>query len=331
MNSLQHLTTSLILLSLTVVLGLIGYQIIEGWSFSDSFYMTIITLSTVGFGEIHNLSGDGRLFTAFLIFFAVVLMAYFTASMARILLEGELLSLLGRRKMETKIKQLENHYIICGFGRIGKLICEELHNAGKSFIVIENDVAEIQRNLEKSDILFIQDDATNDEALILAGIKKAKSIVTAVRSDAENVFITLTARELNPSIYILSRASDSSAERKLKIAGASKVVSPYTLGGKRMVSALLRPNVTDFLETTTNFSREALQIEEISVEAKSPFLSKTLRDANLREKFEVIIVAVKTVDGEMIFNPGPDQLISLGEILIVLGRHKDLIRMGKVF
>ncbi len=309
MTSFKHLFLSILYLFVLVATGLIGFPLIEGWNLGDSLYMTIITLSSVGYGEVHTLSSAGRIFTVILILFALAFMAYFTGSVAKILPEGEILKILGKRKLESRLKKLQDHYIICGYGRIGKLICSELAEAGKKFVIIESNPDEVDKHLRDSKYPYIQDNATSDEALLQAGIKKAIGIVTAVRSDAENVFITLSARELNPKIYILARASDESAEKKLKIAGASKVVSPYTLGGRRMVSALLRPYVTDFLEVTTSFSKDTLQIEELTVESHTPFLGQTLREANLRNTFGVIIVAVRLPNGEMLFNPGPDQLL----------------------
>jgi len=309
MTSFKHLFLSILYLFVLVATGLIGFPLIEGWNLGDSLYMTIITLSSVGYGEVHTLSSAGRIFTVILILFALAFMAYFTGSVAKILPEGEILKILGKRKLESRLKKLQDHYIICGYGRIGKLICSELAEAGKEFVIIESNPDEVDKHLRDSKYPYIQDNATSDEALLQAGIKKAIGIVTAVRSDAENVFITLSARELNPKIYILARASDESAEKKLKIAGASKVVSPYTLGGRRMVSALLRPYVTDFLEVTTSFSKDTLQIEELTVESHTPFLGQTLREANLRNTFGVIIVAVRLPNGEMLFNPGPDQLL----------------------
>lgn len=311
--------------------GTIGYHNIEKWSYPDSFYMTLITLSTVGFSEVHNLSINGKLFTSTLILLSIGFMAYFTATMAQIFIEGEILKLLGKRKLERKIKNMKGHYIICGFGRIGRVICKDLTLAKKNFVVIESNRETVEKEIIPKGYLHIPGDSTEDEILLTAGIKNAKGIITAVDSDVSNVFITLIARELNPRLFILSRASSETARKKLRRAGASKVVSPYELGGKRMVSALLRPFVTDFLETTTSFSQESLQIEEVEIDSRSVFLNQTLREANLRSKFGVIIVAIQKSSGEKIFNPDPSKKLELGDILIALGYLQNLTKMGKVF
>ena len=313
----------------TITFGTFGYHIFEEMPFFDAFYMTMITISTVGFSELKPLSVYGRIITIIIITSGVTISAYTIGTLLRMFIEGELRKTFGRRKMEKMIKALKNHYIICGYGRIGSLICKELQERNIPFVVIENDPTSVE-TLEKEHYLFLPMDATTEEALIKAGIDEARGLVTAVMSDADNVYIILTARGLNPDIFILSRASNEKAEEKLKRAGATRVVLPYQIGGRRMAHVLIRPTVIDFIDIAMMDSELGLSMEEAHVKPGSSLVGKNLIESNLRKDYGVIIVAIKKENGEMVFNPMPTHKLDAGDVIVVLGKKDDLYRMNTV-
>ena len=231
--------------------------------------------------------------------------------------------------MQKQISELKNHFIICGFGRIGRIICNELHDDNIDFVIIEQNVSAIEE-IEKGKYLFLEMDATSEEALMAAGIMNARGLVTAVNSDANNVFITLTARGLRPDIFVLARASEEKNEEKLMKAGATRVVSPYLIGAKRMAQMLKKPTVVDFIDIATMGSHLGLIMEEAKVRANSNLIGKTLIDGHLRQDFGVIIVAIKKMSGDMIFNPMPSEKLEAGDIIVVIGKREDLKRMSEV-
>jgi len=326
MDSLKKIKFSLITLIVLIGGGTIGYATIEDWGFFESLYMTVITLATVGYREVHTLSQAGKIFTICLIVFGVGTLAYTISSMIQFMVEGQFRQFLGRKKVQKKINRLTGHYIICGYGRIGQRIAREFAAKPIPFVVVENHPDRYQR-LEDDEFLYIEGDATRDEVLEQAGIHKAKGLITSVTSDSANVFIILTARGINPKLYILARASEEGAEVKLRRAGANKVVSPYTIGASRMAQAILRPSVVDFIDIVVgrNDSLE-LQMEEIPVVAESELVGKTLRQSELRKKLKLIIVGIKH-NKQMIFNPDADTIIEAGQILIALGEHPDIQKL----
>ena len=312
-----------------ITFGTLSYHYIEGMTFFESFYMTIITISTVGFMEVKPLSQAGRIITIMILATGVSTGAYTIGSFISLLVEGELAKTFGRRKLDKYISKLKNHYIICGYGRIGSLICEELAANSIKFVVIEHDPERIEA-LNKAKYLYIDMDATAEEALIKAGIMNAKGIVPTVQSDADNVFITLTARGLRPDILILSRSSDEKSEIKLKRAGATVVVSPYLIGGRRMAEVILRPTVVDFINSATMHKELGLAMEEVCVKERSKLIGKNLIESNLRKDFGIIIVAIKKNTGKMIFNPMPQEKLDANDVLVVLGKEEDVSRMNNV-
>jgi voltage-gated potassium channel len=325
----RKLIASAALLVFTLFLGTIGYFAFEGMTFFEGFYMTVITISTVGFSEIKPLTLQGRVLTVLIIFMGVGIGGYVLSTIFRLIVEGEIRRSFGRRKVEKQILALKNHYIVCGFGRIGRLICRELAADGIEFVVIENNPAVIAA-IEKEKYLYLQMDASSEEALEKAGIAAAKGLVTAVRSDADNVFITLTAKGLCADIFILSRASDEKNELKLFRAGASRVVSPYLIGGRRMAQVLKRPTVVDFIDTATVESDLGLMMEEVLISAKSAIAGRQIIDSGLRKDFDVIIVAIKKPSGDMVFNPKPAETLGAGDVLVLIGLRDDLIRLREV-
>jgi voltage-gated potassium channel len=312
-----------------VAFGTSGYYFVEHMPLFEAFYMTIITISTVGYAEIIPLTHAGRALTIVIIILGITVGAYTIGMLVRAFIEGEMLKIFGRRKVQKQITELKDHFIVCGFGRIGRIICNELAADNIDFVVIEQDPVIIEK-IESKNYLFIEMDATSEEALLSAGIMKAKGIATALRSDANNVFITLTAKGLRPDIYILARASHENNEDKLSRAGASRVVSPHLIGGKRMAQVLKRPTVVDFIDIATMGSSLGLMMEEAMIGKNSDLINKNLIDSNLRKDFGVIIVAIKKMAGNMIFNPTPSETLESGDVIVVIGKKEDLKRMNAI-
>ncbi len=325
---LVKLKLSLFLLLATIAFGTTGYIVVEGMTPFEAFYMTFITISTVGFSEIKPLSDLGRVITIIIIILGISLLTYTLGQVARVFVEGELREILGRRKLEKHVAELQNHYIICGYGRIGQIIVKELTATKNPLVVIEQDPASIEL-LEAEGILYLNMDATSDEALEAAGLSRARGLVTAVSSDADNVFIALSAKGMRPDIFILARASDVKNESKLLRAGATRVVCPYQMGGRRMAEILHKPTVVDFLDQTMMHTELGLQMEEAVVAEGSPIIGKTLVTSNLRQDFGVIIVAIKRITEEMVFNPGPGEIFNAGDVIVAIGKKTELQRMSK--
>jgi len=314
---------------LTCTSGVMAYHFIEGMSFSDAVFMTAITVSSVGFGEVQPLSGIGRIITIFIIVFGITIAGYTLGTFIRMLIEGEISERFGRKKVARKISVLKNHYIVCGFGRIGKLITKELLKNKEKVVVLENDTRRVPE-LESMAVPYMLLDASDETTLIKAGIMKAKGLVTAVMSDADNVFITLTARMLHPDIYIMARASDAKNEKKLASAGADKVVSPYLIGGQRMAQMLVRPTVVDFIDIATMDDKLGLRMEEAKISPKSHYIGKTLIESNLRKDYGVIIVLIKKSSGEMKFNPHANEILEVNDVIVMLGKNNDLEKINAI-
>ncbi|MGW8192900.1 MAG: potassium channel family protein [Desulforhopalus sp.] len=323
------LKLSLFLLLATIAFGTSGYVIFEGMPPFEAFYMTLITISTVGFSEVKPLSEVGRVITIIIIILGISLLTYTLGQVARIFVEGELRKILGRRKLEKQISELHNHYIICGYGRIGAIIVNELKNAGIPLLVIDQD-PDVIEILEKDQILYLNMDATSDDALLKGGLLKARGLVTAVSSDADNVFIALSAKEMRPDIFILARSSDVKNENKLRRAGASRVVCPYQMGGKRMAEILRKPTVVDFLDQTMIDDELGLQMEEALIGEGSSITGKTVMSSNLRQNYGVIIVAIKRKCGRMVFNPGPQEIFNTGDVIVILGKKDKVREMSEI-
>ncbi|MEI6205146.1 MAG: potassium channel protein [Desulfuromonadales bacterium] len=326
MDPVRHLKISVIVLLMLVTGGTAGYMSIEKWRFLDALYMTVITLGTVGFKEVHDLSDGGKIFTMCLILVGVSVLGYIVGSLAQIMFEGQFQRIMGRKKVEKQINALKEHYIICGFGRIGSLICKEFKANELPFVIVEKSVDAIEK-LDEEGYLHMRGDATLDETLLKAGIKRAKGLISVVTSDTENVYITLTARGLNPDLYILARSGEEGSDIKLKRAGANKVVSPYIIGGSRMAQSILRPNVVDFIEIATGSEHMDLQMEEITIPQHSAFAGETLVSSGFRKEIGVIIVGIKKSHGKMIFNPHSQAKIEGDDTLIVLGEPQSIAKL----
>jgi voltage-gated potassium channel len=312
----------LLVITVVVTYGTLGYMVIEGWTFLDSLYMTIITLTTVGYTEVHSLSTAGRIFSIILMLSGVGAMFYALGVGARILLEGELREILGRKRLSKKIESLKNHYIICGYGRMGSIICRELMHHRAPFVVIEG-APDVVASMDR-EMLSLQGDATQDSVLRQAGIERARGLISVLSSDADNLYVVLSARGLNPKLRIVARASDEGAEKKLLRAGADSVVSPYYIGGLRIAHTLLKPAVVDFIEFATQSGNLELQMEEIRVKEGSHIIDQSLDECGIRKDLGIIIVAIKRESGAMEFNPTSTSIIKKGDTLIAMGKTKQL-------
>ena len=310
-----------VLIGLIIALGTAGYMGVEGWNFFDSLYMTIITLTTVGYREIHRLSYPGVIFTMILIVGGVGTFLYTLSVGARLILEGELRQFFGRKKLEKKIKELSNHYILCGFGRMGRIIARELREEAVEFVVIEKSPVPLENT---AGLLLLVADATLDETLKGAGIENARGLISVLPTDAENLFVVLSARGLNPNLFIVARAMEENAEQKLLRAGANKVVSPYLIGGLRIAHTVLKPTVVDFIEFATKSGNIELQMQEILIQEGSKLIGLTLEECGIGRDLGVIIVAMKQPAGDTKFNPISRSTINVKDTLIALGEKSKL-------
>jgi voltage-gated potassium channel len=323
MSLLKRLAIAIVALLSILCLGTVGFHYLEGWSFPESLYATVVTLSTVGYGDFIPHTGEGMMFTVFLIIVGVGTMLYTVGLITETMIEGRLNIILGKGRLEKMVKKMQDHYIICGCGRIGRLICKELAEEKVDFVVIDNN-QEVIQGIEEEGYLHYKGDATQDKTLLAAGIKKAKGIICVLPSDAENLYVILTARELNQDIFILSRSEDEESEKRLLRAGANRVESPYMMGGMRMAMAILRPAMLDFVELTTMKQSLELRMDEIAVCEGSSYIGKSLEDSQIRQKFGLIVVAVKKESGKMIFNPMAKYVLESNDKLIVLGEVENI-------
>jgi len=304
-------------------------MLLEGWNFLDAVYMTVITLTTVGYGEVHEVSRMGRLFTIFLIFAGTGFVLYLAGTIVQIMVEGRIRSVLGRRLLNKKIKRLKNHYIACGYGRIGRMLCKHLNAKPIDLVVIEKS-SDLVPVMDADKVLYVSGDAADEETLFKAGISRAKVLIAALATDTDNVFLVLTARQLNPDIFIMARASNQNAKSKLLAAGADKVESPYDIGAISMAHRILRPTVTNFLDLAFAHKRTDIQMEEIPVALSSELANVTLKDSGIRQRFNLILIAIKKEDGGMLFNPSFETTIEPGDTVIALGEGPNLLKLEKI-
>jgi len=327
-NASRRFYRALVLVLLVIGGGILGYRLIEGWSLQDCLYMTFITVTTVGFGEVRPLSDAGKHFTVILLVFSIMTLGYAVTVLITYFFGGQVLQTMRRRKMLRSMKKIKDHYIICGSGNVGREIARELERSGVRFLVVdrEPETSELARD---ETVLFVKGDAVEDEVLMEAHIDRARGLVSALPDDEANVFVVLTARQLNPKITIVSQASDERTVKKLLKAGANRVVSPKQIAGRRMASVLLRPSVVDFLDVIVHGGELAMRIEEMIIGPGSPILGKTLREAQVGQHTGAIIIGIMSADGYTRFNPSANAALSgvrleEGDRLIALGNDEQL-------
>jgi voltage-gated potassium channel len=324
----RHFLIIVALLAFIIAAGTIGFEIIEGWSFMDALYMTVITIATVGYQEIRPLGDTGRLFNMILIFFGLGTTTYVAASVVRFMVEGRIRAIMGRRRLDRRIDRLKGHYIICGYGRIGRILCQTLQQKPVALVAIEKS-AELIPLMEQDRVLFVQGDSTSEEVLQRAGIARAKGLVAVLGTDTDNVFLVLTARQLAPQLMIIARASREDSKSKLRAAGANIVESPYEMGAFRLAQRIMRPAVTSFLDSAFSEVRKDIQMEELTVSGTSPLAHLSLKDSGIRQKFNLIIIAIKSTDGAMLFNPSFETTIRPGDTVIAVGEMDNLDLLEK--
>jgi voltage-gated potassium channel len=319
---------AVVLLVAVVAGGTAGYMLIEGWNVWDALYMTVTTVATVGYGEIHPLSPRGRLFTVVLILGGVGTAFYTVTLLATLVVEGGLHQRFERRRAARMLEQIKDHFIICGYGRIGSIIAAELHQQGVPLAVIERDPERVRQAIDRG-WLALEADASREEVLARAGIHRARGLITAVGTDAENVFTVLTARVMRPDLFIIARVESDDAEHKLRRAGADRVISPYQIGATQMVQTALRPAVVDFFHLATSSERLDLSMEQVHIKDDSALANHSIVDAGIRQRFGVIIVGIKRAGGTMEFNPAPEAIMRAGDELVVLGRTESVKALEK--
>lgn len=321
---LYRLRLALALMALTIAVGAVGYSRIEGWSAFDGLYMAVITLSTVGFGEIHALSHAGRVFTLIYIVVGRVAEAYVLVVFTQLIIVEPLRDVLGRRRMERDLARLSDHYIVCGWGRMGQEIVEQIRRRDQPCVVIETLEEKCRRMAEKG-ILYVQGDASSDQALLAAGVERARGLVSVAPRDADNIFITLSARALNKTLFIVARSVYAHDVHKLEIAGADRVISPYVIGARRIAAAVFHPTVVDFLDLEVEHQDLEWELDDVPITPDSCFARKSLRECGIRQSTGCTVLAIRSgATQRFISNPDPDTVFQAGDTLVVLGTPRQL-------
>ncbi len=329
MKTTTRLLWSIVLSFLFVGIGTAGYMFIEGWSAIDALFMTVTTLATVGYGEVHPLSNPGRIFSMVLIVLGVGYFFYVAAAVIQFVVEGRVRTLLGRRRLDRKIARLKNHYIVCGYGRIGKVVCDKLHRENFDLVVIDKNPVHIE-SFETRRIVYLCADAGDEAVLLKAGLQHAKALVAALATDIDNVFLVLTARQLAPHLKIIARAGNEAAKKKLTAAGADTVEAPYEIGAATMAQRIIRPTVTNFLDLAFTQHHKDIQMEEIPVANSSVLNGLMLKDSGIRQQYQLIIIAIKKADDQMLFNPSFEAELRAGDTVIAVGEPSNLKRLEAV-
>ena len=328
-SHVRNVVVALCLLAIVMSVGIVGFSLIENWTFHDSFYMTVITLSTVGYGEVQPLSKSGQLFAAFLILGGMLTVAYAVGVIARSALEGELYKFRRVTKMAKEISELRNHIIVCGFGRLARFVIPDLLERGRKIVVIESNPESIEL-IENQGILFIEGNAYEDDTLKAAGIEHAQALVAVLPKDADNVFVTLSARSLNPKVRIIARTELVSGENKLRLAGANQVVAPYRVSGSRIVEQITHPYVNDFLEIATAATGEKLVLEQVVLPRGSELDGATLRASALKERTGATVAALIAPDGSLKISPVADEVLEGGSTLIAFGSEDGIQKLSNL-
>ncbi len=310
--------------------GITGFMVLEKFSFIEALYTTIVILSTVGYsGGARQLDARGELFAVFMIVIGIGFVTYSAGGLFRAIIEGELQRSIGRLRVTKTIEHLNNHYILCGMGRIGSIVATKLKAGNIPFIAIDKDL-NIANLTETLDCLFLPGDGTDENILKKAGIERARGLIAAMANDSDNVYTVLTARDLNPSLYIISRAGESSSISKLYKAGANRVISPYIIGGEKIAQSVIKPNVIDFMEFATAETNFELKIEELMIQDGSELHGQTVEQAKIRQLHDITIIAVRKPHGEFIYNPSPHFLLNKNDILIAVGHPEAIEKFEKL-
>jgi len=328
MESGKHLLYSIALSIIVIAGGTIGYILIEGWGVMDSLYMTLITISTVGYFEVQPLGVTGRIFTMGLVISGVGFSLYVAAALVQFMVEGRIRIIMGRRRLDRKIGRLKDHFIVCGYGRIGRVLCRNLKRRPIDLVVVEKN-ADLIPVMEQDGILYISGDAADEATLSKARIERAKGLVAVLATDTDNVFLVLTARQLAPDLLIYARAGREASKQKLMTAGANVVESPYEMGAVSMAHRIIRPTVTSFLNLAFSQTNTEIQMEEIPVGAGCKLQNVELKDTGIRQKYNLIIIAIKKPDGSMMFNPSFETRINPGDTVIAVGEPDNLNLLEK--
>jgi len=314
---------------LTLLVGTVGFVLVEDYPIFDAFYMTLITLTTVGYNEVHPLSQEGRIFNSVLMFFGVTTLFFAIGVMTQTIIELELGEFFGKRRVKRMIDNLEKHYIVCGYGRVGRGAANELRQARAPFVIVDKNPEKVEAAI-RAGMLAVHADSTRDETLQEVRVTRAKGLIAALATDADNLFVILSARSLNPALVVATRAVEEESERKLRSAGAGAVFAPYTITGHRLAQALLRPHVFQFLDFTTSNLGLDVDIEQVLVAESSEFASRSLKEAQIRRDLGVIVLAIRKANGQMLFNPPAEAEIVAGDYLIVMGEPHSLRKLEKL-
>ena len=327
-RTLFRIRNAIIALGIAIVFGTVGFRLIEGWSFVDSFYVTVQTLTTVGYGDLPPRSPVGRGFAVFIMLVGVGGVALAASTIVQSVVQSEIVSAFGERRQSRRMSKLHGHYIVCGSGRVGSHLVRDLERAGEEFVIVESDG---QRAAEFSQrgLHVLVGDATLEETLKSAGVDRARGLAACLPNDADNVYVVLTSRDLNPQLHIVARAAEEQAEAKLVRAGANHVVAPTIIGGHRMAISLTKPAVGEFFDSITG-SKIGLSFEQVLVEEGSSLVRQVLRETPIRAELDIVIISIRRADGETIFNPSGDTVIEAGDILIAIGKVEALTRLNEM-
>jgi voltage-gated potassium channel len=323
---LYRMYLALVLIFVVVCIGTVGFIIIEGWSFLDSFYMTLATISTLGMktANIPDIQAGGRIWVMVLIIVGIVIAMIALSTIAGVVVEGQVRSILGRRKVSLKIASLHDHFIVAGYGRMGRSVCEYLQQSNAPLVVIDQN-SEKTAQAEQKGFLYVLGDASDETILRSAGVERAQGLVAALTSDAENVFVTLVARDLNKKLFIAARAETVDSEPRLRRAGANKAICPHVIGARRLANILTRPGVVDFVDFATEGIN--LEAEQYLITAESKLAGQSLRQANLPRQVGLLVVALRSKDGKTRFNPDPDTVLQPDDTMIVMGQIGSLAKL----
>jgi voltage-gated potassium channel len=328
--ALRRIESALLALGTITVAGVLGYMVFEGWSFIDALYMTVITLTTVGYREVRPLDTTGQLWTMVLLITGVGTLFYAAVSSVELVVEGTIRGYFGRRRMEAAINRLQGHYILCGYGRVGRQVAREFASDGVPFVIIEQDPAIVEECVGEG-YLVLLGEASDDDVLEEAGIGRARGLVAAVDSDADNVFVVLSARNLNPRLHIVARASSDESAAKLETAGADRTLSPYAVGGRRLASLATQPLVVDFLDIVTRGEKGIeFRLEEFRVPEDSSIADHTIGELRIGERTGAMILAVRSGEGRFDTTPSANDHLRAGDTLIVLGTREQITRLDQL-